>query len=109
MAIGALWTIPKWYLWIRETRIKETLTRRFEHKLNEKKRAQNTLVDTNTIRSDVAWEIVTENKLKIWSWIAYWPWNILYTFARDPLIHLWNVIYDNLGKHYHDMLLKVMP
>ena len=102
---GAVWTVPKFWLWVRKEKNRTRLKERFNSKIY--KRGRDT-VATAQERRDAARSMISENKLMIWSWMAYWPLNILFTLLRDPLTIFYNWVYDQLGHVYTSILLTVV-
>jgi hypothetical protein len=103
-AAGTMWSICKWWFYVRKLR----------DKFDEYKRdflARNNRADAKTIPDDlrILWlnevdynyslapskskPIVAHNKSRIMTWMVYWPWSLVWTMVNDPIKRLFKEIY----------------
>jgi hypothetical protein len=50
---------------------------------------------------------VADNKSRITTWMAYWPWSAFWTLLNDPIRRLFRRLYNNLREFYQKMSDKV--
>ena len=96
IAMGVLWSFPKWFLFLRNERDK---TREW---LKEEKRRNTTYRRTST---DLVINIpqASHNKGKIVAWIAFWPFSFIGTVLNDPIRKMFNFIFDQFKGLYQKM------
>jgi len=100
--IGAAWTVPKWWIYVRKSKNIERLKADYDKILD--KSARNSVI-TDEDRYNAALSIVGNNKYRFYTWMMWWPLNIVYTFASDPLTILYNWLYTKLINTFTNILL----
>ena len=103
IVIGAVWTVPKWWIYVRKSKNHDRLKQSYDQKLN--KRGRSTII-TPDDKYNAALSIVGENKYKFYTWMMWWPLNVIYTLARDPLTVLYNWLYARLTNTFAKILLS---
>lgn len=103
VCVGAAWTIPKWWIFVRKSKNHENFKREYQRLLHKKDR--NSEISANE-RYEAALAIVNQNKYRFYTWMMWWPLNFIYTFARDPLIVFYNWVYAKLTKTFTNILLE---
>jgi hypothetical protein len=106
---GCLWGFVKWFLFLKEkardyqtarlgflrshdvpnsdlsTRVPENLREKWQEKLR-----YNSEIKRRPLAS--------ENKSRIITWMAYWPWSALWTLIPDPFLYMYNFCAERLEK-----------
>jgi hypothetical protein len=107
--VGTLWSVCKWYLYVREQR------RLYDEFKAEWFRANGVTYSApgfegtacpaelseafkRAVRSRHAKPQVGDHKARIYLWIAYWPWSALWTVINDPVRKLLREIYNLIHK-----------
>lgn len=52
---------------------------------------------------------ISENKDKLFNWIFYWPFGLIWDIIHDPFRKLFNLIYDRISGGYQRMADKMFP
>jgi hypothetical protein len=101
--VGILWSLFKWVFFVRGKSLeyseakKRFLTRKNVEDLTvvpeELRQNWKETVDSHLLEQPTA----ARNKRKIISWMAYWPFSIVWTIIRDP----WEYIYDALASLFN--------
>jgi membrane protein implicated in regulation of membrane protease activity len=81
--IGACWSIFQWF-------------RRVQKKATEFKEEFGATLTTQQMRDLQRLVSASDNKALITGWIAFWPWDMFWTFTGD----FFNMIYDALSSVY---------
>ena len=76
-AVGILWTIPKMAFYMQKPKAIDAL----KAQIASAKRGSSAPVKSQ----DIALAFVAVHKWKIYTWVAYWPFNIVTTVSRDPM------------------------
>jgi len=103
---GCVWGFVKWFLHLKE-KAREYQEKRLEFLAGKgvKKADLSTPVPEN-LREDwrrysqykVARPKAAQNKSRIITWMAYWPWSAMWTMIRDPFVHAYNFCAERLEK-----------
>ena len=46
------------------------------------------------------------NKIRVYGWVVFWPFNFVNTLTSDVISELFNYIYERLGKVYYRIILS---
>jgi hypothetical protein len=104
LATGTAWSIVRWYLYTKDQ------FHRYEEFKIKFLRSHNIFIDVipDALKDEFAeafrWRIggfvfhpqVTENKSRIYMWMAYWPWSMLWTVLNRPIKAAFNFIYSEI-------------
>lgn len=106
--IGALWSVAKWWFFVRNKRDKyDEVKYNFikDYKLDmtindvipgkHRKVFKEQLVWTDTSMPEAR-----RNKSRIMTWMTYWPWSVVWTMLNDPIKKLFRMIYRRLQRLY---------
>ena len=96
--LGALWTIPKWYLWSHDEHNTGTLLAEYDQCL-EKDSAR---------RDTCLWYVVHVHRGDFFTWMTYWPVSMLYTLMKDPLRIFFDYAFEQLRGVYVSILAQVL-
>ena len=108
--IGTVWSVAKWWFYVRERRDDYN-----QKKLKFIKRHNLGLKVTDAIPEDklleydgwigsmrigVARPDPSAHKSRIMTWMVYWPWSMLWTLINDPIKKLFKAIYARIEGVY---------
>jgi hypothetical protein len=110
-ALGALWSVGKWWFFVRDKR--DTYNDRKRDFIADKK-LQITVKDaiptdlrkefksymTRYGNGGVAMPEARKHKGRIMTWMAYWPWSMVWTLIDDPIKKMFRYIYNRLQRLY---------
>lgn len=113
-AIGTVWSIGKWYLFVKDRRTK------YDEAKAEWDAGQREVYDNLSINSNKGWTgshkykaflnrngglapLVRDNKSRVLTWMGYWPWSMLWTVINDPIKRAFKAIYNRI----HNMLQSI--
>ncbi len=100
VGVGVLWSFPKWYFYLRS--VKTIITESRDSYKNERD-----WLSYNEQRFGGIPPRVGRHKAKIISWIAYWPFSILWTLLDDLLTKIVTEIYNSLSGLYQKISNKM--
>ena len=101
--VGAAWTVPRWWIYVRKDKVHEKFKGQFETLV--KRSTDEGQQITDDVKYQAALQIVKENKFRFYTWMAWWPLNIVYTLTRDPLTILYNWLYAKLTNTFAKILI----
>lgn len=110
-AIGAVWSVAKWWFFVRRKREEyDEMKRRFldAHKVsgdavpNHLKSSWREHLDRSTGfgRRSPFPPRARDFKSKIIAWMTYWPWSMILTLVDDPIRKLFNAIFEAIQGAY---------
>jgi hypothetical protein len=126
--VGALWSVGKWWFFVRERRssyqeFRDAFTDR--NKLpkdaeipNELKKTFKERLDEHNDRRRYSgsedWKplgkpLISENKSRLTMWMTYWPWSMTWTMINDPVKKAFRWVLDQLHgvyQHMADVIFK---
>jgi hypothetical protein len=108
-AAGAIWSIIKWWFYVRKTREgydekkKEFLEQNGVSVMNDSLK--------NKWKSTCAYQSYgipdsLQHKAKIVTWMTYWPWSLVWTMINDPIRRAFDDIYRLLRSQYQKIADK---
>jgi len=105
-ALGAGWSVDKWWFHVKESRVmydqkkKEFFTLTVDEIMTEELRAEWTgFVRRNHLKPDPKHE-----KSRILRWMTYWPWSMAWTLVNDPVREVFNYMYKRLEMIYQKIV-----
>lgn len=120
-AVGALWSVVKWYFFLMNRKDKyKVLRTQFLESLDlasgdaipeeEKENFQKVLQSSYNHDDSGSLEkrpFAKHHKNKISVWIAYWPWSAFWTLLRDPLKRISQFLFDCFHDLYETMSRRI--
>jgi hypothetical protein len=111
--LGTIWGVGKWFFYVKDQREKYDAL-----KLNFIKKENLTISVDEPIPDDLKalWQTTVQgyyedgryhsldvnpkvgrHKMRIYIWIAYWPWSLVWTMINDPVRKIFNRIYKSIS------------
>jgi hypothetical protein len=108
LAAGILWSMIKWYWYLRlrrECYLESKAVFLESHSIQGETIPENLLNEFRGEfgRFDNIIPKARENKGRILTWMAYWPWSMLWTMIHDWVERIFRFIFDHLVKIYQSM------
>lgn len=100
--VGAVWTVPKWWIYVRKSKNRKQLKESYNIMVKTKSRSTEVTDDEKYL---AALRIVSNNKFRFYTWMAWWPLSFVFTLTRDPLTILYNWLYARLTSTFAKILL----
>ena len=115
---GVLWSFGKWWFFVKDRRNKyEEVKARFLEKRGSKEaviphelKAEWTkyLLEGRDSHQRYTYAFATapsarEHKSRITTWMAFWPWSLVWTLINDPLRKLFEHIYQHIQRLYQSI------
>lgn len=107
VVVGLLWSIAKWWFYVRG-RVDKLMELRAEY-LESRKLPANTAWDKalqddfdkrnpySNVQELAKRPIARKNKSRILGWMVYWPWSATWTIINDPVMKLFRMLF----KRFH--------
>ncbi len=110
--IGTVWSIFKWYFFVRNKR-EEYLKAKEEYENGPKEKQHSREKGADIVEFDAPWEkcyartrflnskrgivpLPGDHKSRILMWLAYWPWSAFWTLINDSVKKVYKFIYENI-------------
>ena len=101
-AAGTVWAVGKWYLYVKDRRVKY-----------EEAKSTWSASSSLSARPNPTWEtsyerakflnskkglapLVRDNKSRVLTWMGYWPWSMVWTVINDPVKKAFKAIYNRI-------------
>lgn len=108
--LGTAWSFGKWWFYV--NRIARTVEQLKANWYEQHSYTRDNVLNTNEY-SDLMRTItyktgelppkVSKNKTRITTWITWWPFSLTWTLLNDPVVHLVDWIYRNVGSVMQSM------
>lgn len=98
--IGMLWSIPKLKIYMKSKDGRKLIKRLVNQNNNNK----DININININKGSIIGRILSDRKMLIYSWILYWPLNIIHTFTHDLINKLFDFIFDNIKQIYKKII-----
>ena len=112
--IGTVWSIFKWYFFVREKREKYLAAKEEYEKSPERSFQRERGAVAEVTDFPTPWEksmvrsmllnskhgiipLPGDNKSRILMWMAYWPWSAFWTLINDSVKKVYKFIYENIS------------
>ena len=112
--VGILWSFAKWYMWLGKKflQLKAMVLKNemaYQEMLKSKKSDGECLNFRSRSKTEEQYMIpkFTENKEKIFAWLAYWPFSMVWTFFHNFFRDFFNAIIEKLQGMYTNMIKHV--
>lgn len=96
---GSVWSIVKWYIFLKETRRKQLDNHRSWNEQRDPK-------DQRPWKPDIP--KAKRHKSTIMMWMSWWPFSLIWTAVDDPIRKAFRNIYYHLEKTYDRMAERIM-
>ena len=92
--LGSVWSVIKWFFYLKKERMK----------ILERQK----IYSYSTPQFNIEDYSIGKNKVRIMSWMLYWPVSGLWTLINDPFKKAFEYIIEHFGKFYDKMVFKIL-
>jgi hypothetical protein len=108
--LGTVWSVIKWIFYVKDQRekyddLKQGFIDSFKLEISVKdpipdaqKQDWLNCIRANTYEGLDVHPKIKQHKIRVYIWIAYWPWSLIWTVINDPVRKILNRIYRNIAE-----------